>query len=161
MTKGELKLNLYFDAKTGIFTWLRSTNGRIKIGDIAGSLNKTGYLYISLNNKKYKAHRLAWFYVYGEMPKNNIDHINGIKTDNRIENLRDVTQSQNMMNYKIPTTNTSKVKGITFEKNSKKWRVRFKVDGKDKHFGLYEDFNLAKLVVEEARNKYHKEYARH
>ena len=88
-----LKSRILYNKTTGIFT--RRTPGRI----IMGRLNKTtGYWTIGFDKKQYQAHRLAWFYVTGKWPTNDIDHINGIRTDNRFENLREATRSQNCRN---------------------------------------------------------------
>jgi hypothetical protein len=153
ITQKKLKQIVHYDEQTGIFT-------RLKNNKQTGSLTKRGYLHIGINNKRYYAHRLAWLYVYGNFPKHMIDHINGNPLDNKISNLRDVQQVNNMMNYKLPVTNTSGVKGVTWHKVNKKWRVRFKVNKKDVDFGLFDDFELASLVAVEARTKYHNEFAR-
>lgn len=95
-----LKEYLHYNPNTGIFTWIKlsSKYSRIKIGQKAGCNNGAGYICIEINNKNYKAHRLAWYLYYGTWPKGQIDHINGVKEDNRINNLRDVTSSTNSKN---------------------------------------------------------------
>ena len=119
---------------------------------------QSGYLRTCINYKSYRVHRLIFMMHYGYMP-NQIDHINGIKDDNRIENLREVTHTQNQLNKGIQKNNTSGIKNVVFEEN--KWRVRLTVNGKLKSFGCYSDIELADLVATEARDKYHKEFARH
>ena len=119
---------------------------------------QSGYLRTCINYKTYRVHRLVYMMHYGYMP-HQIDHINGIKDDNRIENLRAATGSQNQLNKKIQKNNTSGFKNVTFEEN--KWRVRVTVNGKLKSFGSFDDLELADLVAQEVRNKYHKEFARH
>jgi hypothetical protein len=91
---------LKYDPITGIITWIKKTSpfSRISIGDIAGWDNGDGYKCIEINGITYKEHRLAWFLYYNKWPENQIDHINGNKSDNRISNLRDVTVSKNNLN---------------------------------------------------------------
>jgi len=98
LTQAELHQYLNYDPQTGIFTWKVKLSDKINIGQKTGCKNNRGYLLIKINKKLYRAHRLAWLYVYGYFPKFTIDHINRIKTDNRIENLRDVTIQENLKN---------------------------------------------------------------
>jgi hypothetical protein len=98
ITQEYLKSILSYDQGTGVFTWLLKTSNRVKVGMQAGTLRNNGYLKINLNGQLYYVHRLAWLYVTGEWPKNNIDHINGAKDDNRWVNLREATHSQNNRN---------------------------------------------------------------
>ena len=99
LTQQQLKEHLSYDYATGVFINLRNKPGRGGgIGSVAGNSNVNGYVYIKVMGKRYMAHRLAWLYHYGEWPVNEIDHINNIKDDNRICNLRDVTHSENQQN---------------------------------------------------------------
>lgn len=148
-----------FEYKDGDIYW--SVNkGSIKSGSKAGSSNDQGYLHVSINSKLYKNHRIIWLMHNGTIPKF-IDHIDGNRLNNRIENLRSATHSQNMRNLKKPKTNTSGIKGVSWYKNKNKWRVSVTIYGKQKCFGYFEDIELAELVAEEARNKHHGEFARH
>lgn len=113
ITQSELKYLLSYDPETGIFIWLVSKPPRISVGSIAGCVNKIGYYQITINRKQYLAHRLAWVYMTGEWPPNDIDHINGVRNDNRISNLRLATRSQNTTNQGAHSDNTTKLKGIT------------------------------------------------
>jgi len=99
ITQDKLKEILDYNQHTGLFTWkkIKKYSNR-SVGDIAGSLS-LGYVVIGIDKKIYKAHRLAWLYVYGEFPKEQLDHINGNKEDNRICNLREANQSQNNFNF--------------------------------------------------------------
>lgn len=92
-----IKEYLSYDQQTGIFTWIKQRKGH-NINTIAGSLNSDGYVSIKFNQKRYKAHRLAWFFYYNEWPKYFLDHINGARNDNRIKNLRIATNRQNQLN---------------------------------------------------------------
>lgn len=101
LTQELLKKELHYDPDTGLFF-------RLKTGKQAGSINKYHkYHLISVHGKQYRLHRLAWFYVYGEWPIAEIDHINGNKSDNSILNLRDVDRSSNMLNMRKPQKNNS------------------------------------------------------
>ena len=95
LTQEYLKSILDYDLDTGIFTWKINKAKRTKIGDIAG-WSYNGYREIEINDKKYKAHRLAWLYVYGEMPNKLIDHIDGNRSNNKISNLREATLDGNI-----------------------------------------------------------------
>ncbi len=85
------------------------------------SINSDGYLMIMINGKAYPAHRLAWLIVYGTMPDGFIDHINRVRTDNRISNLRLVTHSENMQNRKIQKNNKSGYRGVSWDAKYGKW----------------------------------------
>lgn len=96
----KIKDYLKYDLITGNFIWVQKTSKSFTkpLGSIAGSDNGKGYIIIEFMGKSYKAHRLAWYYHYNKWPEGQIDHINGITNDNRIENLRDVTSSENSKN---------------------------------------------------------------
>lgn len=135
ITQKELKELLHYDENTGIFTWLVSKAKSIKIGDIAGKLQHTGYISIKINKKEYLAHRLVWLYIKGEWPKNQIDHINGIRDDNRIENLRNVTHRENHQN-RIKHRDGHLV-GTTYDKQRQKWKSQIQINGRQKSLGHY------------------------
>ena len=107
----------------GHLWWIKPTNRRIKIGQQFGTRHIYGYRQGSLKGKRYKEHRLIWLYHYGEWPKECIDHINGIRDDNRIENLREATNQQNQFNRKSEKDSSSQYKGVSWCKLSKKWRA--------------------------------------
>lgn len=136
ITQNELKRILDYNKETGIFTWLcdRGTN-KVK-NKIAGCIHSNGYIYISLNKRRYFAHRLAWLYVYGEWPSNQIDHINGVKDDNRIENLRDVIPRENSQNRK--KHREGHIIGTTYSKLYKKWIAQIRIKGKVNRLGSFE-----------------------
>jgi hypothetical protein len=120
ITQAELKQRFNYNPETGVFTYLTRPAQRIHVGDVAGA-NSNGYIQIKINYTLWKAHRLAWLYVYGELPKGEIDHINGMKGDNRIVNLRDVdsvTNSRNMPKY---SNNTSGQSGVGWHSRDKVW----------------------------------------
>ena len=153
-------LHELFEYRDGNLYWKVAKARNIKAGNKAGHLNYHGYVTITINQKHYAAHRLVYIMHYGCV-NSDIDHINGIKNDNRIENLRLASKSQNNQNTKLRKNNTSGVKGVSWHKQNKKWRVCIRLNGKQKTIGCYEDIEFASLVAEEARNKYHGSYANH
>ena len=160
LTQEYLKSILDYDLDTGVFTWKVNKSKRAKAGDVAGWIYN-GYWEIEIDHKKYKAHRLAWLYVYGEMPKNLIDHIDNDRSNNRISNLREATYQTNSENYKTPKTNKSGVKNVSWYKNLDKWVVSMSIKKTKKTIGYFDDLELAELVAVEARNKYRGEFANH
>lgn len=153
-------LQSIFDYKDGELYWKKKTSkeSNISIGDKAGSKNNHGYIQVYIKNKLYKVHRVIFLMHHGYLPTY-IDHINCIKNDNRIENLRPATKSQNAINTKTRKNNTSNAKNVYWHKASKKWFVQLTVNGKQKSFGYYHDFELAELVAIEARDKYHGKFS--
>ena len=120
----ELKDLLKYDKHTGLFTWIQSTNRRIKKGSIAGSMDKRSRVTIIISRIHYSAHRLAWLYEYGYFPELGIDHIDRDPSNNSISNLRVVSQSCNLRNTANPCNNTSGVKGIDWNGKDNAWRAR-------------------------------------
>ena len=119
----QLKELLHYDPETGVFKWKDTFGWKAKQGTIAGGINGSGYIYIRLKRKKYRAHRLAWLYTYGKFPEDQIDHINRDKTDNRLVNLRAVSGKENSRNQFIPTNNTSGHIGVSWHTKNNRWRV--------------------------------------
>jgi hypothetical protein len=128
-------------------------------GRKAGTGNGNGYLTTSYRDKRYYIHHLVFLMFHGYRPKL-LDHINGVRDDNRIENLREVTTSQNSMNTSLRSDNVSGTKGVSWHKGAKKWTVTLQVGKVPKYMGLYEDYELACLMASEARDAYHGEFAR-
>lgn len=159
LSQEELKSLVHYEPKTGVFTRLTCRRGD-KVGKQAGFISSySGYVMVSLNNKIYRAHRLAWLYIYGRWPTEFIDHINRVRHDNRIENLRECNKSQNMCNMDTPKHNTTGVKGVYWYKAYKKWVVNVKHNKKMHFIGYFSDFNAAKNAAWEARRKIHGEFA--
>lgn len=161
LSQDELMRFLSYNETTGIFVWkIGFQHGPVKTGCPAGTKASSGYIVIAINRKKYFAHRLAWQYIHGEVPGGNIDHINGLKHDNRIENLRIATKSQNAANSKVSTMNTSGVKGVSWSNKAKKWVVQVRDKGKKTHVGCFSDLHSAKLAASDARAKVFGEFDR-
>ncbi|MEX9566100.1 HNH endonuclease [Morganella morganii] len=151
---------LTYKPESGLFFWNES-RGKAKKGDKAGYVMSNGYIGISFNKRIYKAHRLAWFFMNGEMPALEIDHINCDKSDNRICNLREVSRTENIRNRGMHKRNSSGVKGVSWKGSRGKWETRIGHMNGRIHLGMFSDLELAELVVSEAREKYHGEYANH
>jgi hypothetical protein len=157
ITQSKLKELLNYDQDTGIFTWKKRTSNRIKVGNIAGNTHNCGYIEMCIEGKRCLAHRLAWLYIYGYLPKL-IDHINGDRQDNKISNLREATYQTNIYNSKIRSDNKSGVRCVSWNNKRNSWEVRIKIDGKLKHYGDYKDLNDAKKVADRIRSENHKEF---
>lgn len=158
ITQSELKSLLNYDKETGIFTWLVNRPKR-PIGSIAGTKHNAGYVHIRVNNKKYLAHRLAWLYIHGEFPEF-LDHINGIRDDNKISNLRIATKTENNCNKIMPKHNTSGFKGVSWHVKNKSWQASIAVNGIQIALGSYDDFEKACQAVIIGRAKYHGDFAK-
>lgn len=131
ITHEQLVQLLSYDPDTGQFTWLKNTSLKNLVGKVAGSINSTGYVNMSLLGKKYSGHRLAWFYVHKKWPENNIDHIDGNRANNRISNLRDVSQSLNVVNARTALPKSG-FKGV--RSSGSRWRAY--AENKGKYIGL-------------------------
>ncbi|PHM42378.1 HNH endonuclease [Xenorhabdus szentirmaii] len=161
LTQRKLKDILSYDPESGLFHWRKVVSGPVKIGQIAGTKNSNGHIMISISRKRYVAHRLAWLYMTGKWPTGEIDHVNVIGSDNRWNNLRLCTRSENECNKGLRKDNTSGFKGVCWNKTNKKWIVKIKLNNKTRNLGGFNDIELADLVAREAREKYHGLFARH
>lgn len=135
----------------------KTNSKRRKTGDKLGDLTDKGYLKASVGGKPYRIHRLVFLYHYGYMPSQ-VDHIDGNRTNNRIENLRQATSAQNNQN-RTPT-GSSGIKGVRWHKQSKKWVASINVNGKSVHLGSFLTIEEAELVANKARQSAHGEFYR-
>jgi hypothetical protein len=154
MDQRELKQYLEYNPITGIFVWKIRRNGRVRAGQQAGMIGPRGYRVITLNRKIYREHRLAWLYMYGVWPTI-IDHINRNPIDNRIENLREVTRSQNQQNRTQDPRNKSGARGVVWAKNAKKWRAQIRINKKSIYLGYFDLVEDAARAYVTAAKKYH------
>jgi len=158
ITQQEL-VNL-FDYKDGNLYW-RQARQKVKADSKAGTFNPSiGYVLITVNQKRFRAHQLIFMYHHGYFAKE-IDHIDGNKVNNKIENLRATNRIKNCQNVGLTKRNTSGYKNVSYLKKTNKWMVKININGKNKNFGQFEDIELADLVAQEARNKYFGNFARH
>ena len=148
LNKEELIKNISYNQETGIF---------LKNGINVGCSDKDGYLVIKVKDKNYKAHRLAFLYITGNFPENTVDHINGIKNDNRWINLRKATMSENKQNIKAPQrNNTTGYLGVSYHKKIGKFRAGIKINGIAKHLGYFENAKDAYNIYLAYKRNIHK-----
>ncbi|BAE72736.1 HNH endonuclease family protein [Xanthomonas phage OP1] len=146
---------LAYDPETGELRWKMSTNRRIKAGSGAGCVGGNGYLQVKVHGKMYQAHRLAWLLHTGKWPSQQLDHIDGCKTNNRISNLRECSNAENQQNRGKSSNNTSGVPGVYWHKEAKKWRARIMLDGKQISLGLFNTLEEAAAAREAAKAQHH------
>ena len=149
------KLLSLFNYKDGGLYWKVNKRKVLKDNKAGFSCPVSGYVYIRVDNVLYREHRLIWKMLKGEEPIT-LDHINRKRDDNRIDNLRTVSDSENSYNSAKRKDNTSGVKGVSWNKLKNKWRVYINVFKKRLELGHYDDFEHACLVADEARDKYHR-----
>jgi hypothetical protein len=133
LTQFELKKRLSYNEETGLFDRVFPKNT-----PVGATVNDEGYLNILVNNQLHRAHRLVWLYVHGVFPTKYIDHINGIRNDNRLINLREVSNTENLHNQKIRLTNTSGFKGVSWSKQRQKWQAQCCVNYIKTHLGYFD-----------------------
>jgi hypothetical protein len=154
-----VKERLTYDEVSGLFTWKRPRNNRIKAGTVAGGLISSGYWSIGLDNYRFLAHRLAWLYMHGVMPPAEIDHIDGDPTNNRIANLRLATRTENNGNSRARKS-ASGLKGAHWEAKRKAWRAQIYKDGKHLHLGYFPTPEEAHAAYAKAAREIYGEFAR-
>ena len=158
LTQEELKKQLRYDRRSGIFIRLVSNSNAVKVGDIAGNIRKgysgKSYIDIDVNGIRYQAHRLSFLYINGLFPEFEVDHINGDGLDNSWCNLRPVTHKENGMNQRLSKNSTSKFNGVCWHTGTNKWRAYIKVNGCQYHLGLFDKKSLAIKARKNANVKY-------
>jgi hypothetical protein len=151
---------LDYDPATGLFRW-KIQRGTRAAGAQAGSVNRSGYVVIQINNERSKAHRIAWLLLTKTDPGSlQIDHMNGNKTDNRACNLRLASVSQNLCNKKRQANNTSGYKGVCYHKITGKWAARIRLNKCLRHLGLFPTPELAHMAYAKAAAELHGDFAR-
>lgn len=159
LTQAELKSQLHYDAEAGLFTWLRTSN-HIKIGSVAGTLDSGGHVQIKILSKLILAHRLAFLYTNGALPVDCVDHINGVRADNRWCNLREANNQQNSYNAALRKTSTTGVSGVNWCKRDKKFIARCSVSGKRHLLGYFDNLESAKQARQDFAKLHHMEFYR-
>lgn len=149
----------YFTYKDGFLYWNESGRGR-SVGVPAGCKISKGYICIRVNGELLRAHKLIFLYHHGLFPKQ-IDHIDNNKSNNKIENLRECTDSQNRHNMKLLKNNTSGIKGVTWYKITRKWKAQITYNNKHYHLGYFLDNEVADQVVRIERIRLHGEFCNH
>jgi len=156
LTQKRLRELLHYDPIAGVFTWLISKKGT-RANLVAGSVSKNkdnGYRRIKIDGNFYKTSRLAWLYMEGYFPENDIDHENRIRHDDRWENLRHVSRQCNTRNSSTRSDNTSGITGVMWHKAAQKWQARIMISGKGFSLGLFQSKTNAAMARWEAEKKY-------
>lgn len=157
LTADRLRELLNYDPETGVFTWRVRRSPTCLKGSVAGAINQvSGYRQIGFDGQDYTAHRLAWLYTKREWPLGEIDHKNRVRDDNRIDNLRDATHSNNSANRLKQSNNTSGLKGVSYHKAAKRWRATIRKE----HLGLFDTREAAHAAYCHAAQAAFGEFAR-
>ena len=154
LTQERLRFLMDYDPDTGVFTRKVKVKNQ-PAGTIVGTSGTSGYLQCSIDGNPYKMHRLAWLYIHGKWPADQIDHINHITSDNRLCNLRAVSCAENHQNRARKTNSSSGYLGVTWHKRERRWQAQLEVNGKAIHLGSYQDLGLAIAARKQAELKFH------
>lgn len=156
----QLRDLLSYDLETGFFYWKERGRGR-KFGMPAGGISNTDkYIYLCIHQRRYGAHRMAWLHVHGVMPPHEIDHVNGIRHDNRFSNLRSCTRLENSRNVKRRTDNTTGIKGVSFEPKKNTWYAYISIDKRMRNLGHFKTMGEAVTARSVAQKLHYGEFAR-
>lgn len=157
----EIRELLDYDPTTGELHWKVRRNSRVAEGQLAGSINNEGYLVVGIFRKVYQAHRIAWLIYYGQWPSDQLDHINHCRTDNRITNLREVTQTSNLRNKRKSKANTSGTTGV-YKTRAGNWIARICVGRETLNLGTFPSIDLALKARNEAniKHRFHTNHGR-
>ena len=157
LTAERLRHVLHYDRATGFFVWRVRTSNRIKVGSVAGAPHNAGYVQIYIDGENHLAHRLAWLYVHGTWPENQIDHRNGIRSDNRFDNLRDTTPAMNMENLRRASTRnkTCGLLGASWSKKDRVWTAHITIAGKSTYIGAFSTAEAAHEAYKVAKRINH------
>lgn len=153
LTAERLRSLLHYDRETGRFTRLVRTAQSVRVGDEAGTVARNGYVYVSVDGRRYLAQRLAVLHVTGEWPKGDVDHINGTKNDNRWSNLRDVTRSVNMLNVRAARASNRSTGLLGAYRVGSRFFAAMMVDGKSRYLGRFDTAELAHRAYIDAKQR--------
>lgn len=149
---------LEYSEQDGAFRWRVRRSGTALVGSVAGTRSSAGYIEIKIDGVRYPAHRLVWLIRTGAWPVGDVDHINGVKDDNRFSNLREATRAQNCWNRKHRKTSASKFKGVT--RKGRKWQSMITANGVSVYLGVFDTAEKAHRAYVEASHGLHGEFAR-
>jgi len=159
VTQDRLKELVHYDPASGVFTRIKDAGPNAKAGTVLGKSKPKGRSRVCIDGKFYLLHRLAFLYMTGAMPENEVDHINRDPSDNRWENLRPATRSENCRNIGVPSHSTSGLKGASFDKARNLWQAGIKVNGRRIALGRYKTAEEAHAAYVKAAEKYFGEFA--
>lgn len=157
LTHERLTEMLNYDPETGLFSWRVRASNRVKVGTVCNNKDGHGYVRVRIDTVSYWAARLAWFYVHKRWPTNDIDHINGVKDDNRIVNLREATRSQNLANRR---TLRNGLKGVCYDKKNGRWIAQVSANKQIVFRQLFDTEEEAHRAYLKAAKLHHGEFAR-
>jgi hypothetical protein len=149
-----IKNHLEYNPTTGLFIWIKKHKPNCVIGSKAGVVNTQGYITISFKGNQYLAHRLAYWYMNGMLPTHQIDHKNRIRTDNKWNNLRAVTNQINSQNSGLKSNNKTGYSGVHFRKDRKKYQVQIMYKNKRICIGHFKDLSDAVKARKDAEIRY-------
>lgn len=152
MDQSRLKQLLSYDPLTGLFARVVS-NRTDRVGATPGARNTKGHIQIRVDGVLYMAHRLAWLYVFGSFPENQLDHINGVKHDNRLVNLRHCSNKRNSENRKMSSRNTSGYRGVSYDKHLRKFKAYIGHNMESIHVGVFDTVDAAAAAAKVARDQ--------
>lgn len=158
ITHNELIAKISYESETGNFFWNVNSGSRAKIGQKLGSYDMYGYLTVRINKKSYKLHRLAWFYVHKIWPENDVDHINGIRNDNRLCNLRCASRKTNLENRTCKSESETGLYGAYYDKRKRKYYSAISHHNIKIHLGMFESAQEAHNAYIDAKQKLHAGY---
>lgn len=155
LTAERLRELLSYDPDSGLFRWRVTLCSSARAGKIASCKDRHGYVRIGIHGESYRAHRLAWLYVHGEWPEDQIDHINGVRDANWIANLREASHTENQQNHGLSRRNKSGHQGVVRHRQTGKWQAQIKAFGINRYLGLYETPEAASDAYQRAKAEMH------
>ncbi len=160
ISQKRLKKTIHYNPETGLFTRIIRSKYKNNTGLVKTGVSSQGYLRLTVEGKRHYAHRLAFLYMNGSMPKEQVDHIDHDRTNNSWSNLRSVSPAENNKNMSIRSDNSSGVHGVDWKERDNRWRARIYVDGKESHLGYFAEFSDAVNARKnaEALYGYHKNH---
>lgn len=159
LTQERLKHLLSYDPISGEWRWLNPSSYNVVSGQVAGTVSFHGYLIITIGGTKYRASRLAYLYMTGSWPIEEMDHINRCKLDERWENLREVNRSENSLNRDLQANNTSGARGVHWDSSRSKWYAQVKTGGAIFSVGRFDSFDEAVAARDSAAKQLHGDFA--
>jgi hypothetical protein len=156
-SRAEIAAVLSYNAETGVFTWVANRGGGARTGDVAGTVKRGGYVQINVLARLCYAHRLAWLFATGSWPSGCIDHIDGNPSNNRIDNLRDVSAKENQQNQRRAhaSNKSSGMLGVSMCKQTGRWSAKISVANKTKNLGRFDTADAAHQAYISAKRALH------